>query len=110
MSGTYFQSNDRQKFTIEPHGAEGQVALYIGRSNNDRGARLCNLYDFDINKKSTIDSIETALNNNNHLRSNNPISEDVSNVVIEWMQSCGIDYDDLDIKSLKNMISKKMDQ
>lgn len=69
MGGTYFQSNERQKFTIEPHGPDGQFALYIGRDNNHHGFRLCNLYDFDMNKKETIDSIVTALNNNLHLHS-----------------------------------------
>ncbi len=34
--------------------------------------------------------------------------ENISGVVIEWMQQCGYDYDSSDIESLENMIEKKL--
>lgn len=63
----FYESNDRQKFSIEPHGQDGQYALYVGRDVSHHGLRLCNLYDFDKNRESTISMIVKALNNNKHL-------------------------------------------
>ena len=41
-------------------------------------------------------------------KANNATKENLSGVVIEWLQSCGIDYDNSDIESLENMIERKL--
>lgn len=41
-------------------------------------------------------------------KANNATSENIAGVVIEWLQSCGIDYDNSDIDSLENMIERKL--
>ncbi|MCK9576854.1 MAG: hypothetical protein M0R51_13195 [Clostridia bacterium] len=58
-----WDNNDTEsKYSIEPHGEEGQYALYYGRDCQHHGARLCNLYDFDMNKDKVIRDICDALN------------------------------------------------
>jgi hypothetical protein len=58
-----WDNNDTEsKYSIEPHGEEGQYALYYGRDYQHHGERLCNLYDFDVNKDKVIIDICDALN------------------------------------------------
>lgn len=54
----------RDQYTIEPHGSEGEFALYYGRSAVAHGLRLCQLSDFDRNGERVRYDIKTALNNN----------------------------------------------
>ena len=56
------KSDTESKYSIEPHGEEGQYTLYYGRDCQHHGARLCNLYDFDMNKDKVIRDICDALN------------------------------------------------
>lgn len=39
--------NPSPKYCIEPHGPDGQLALYVGRSRLAHGARICNINDID---------------------------------------------------------------
>lgn len=51
--------NDPDRYSIEPHGPEGQFALYFGRGFSKHGFRLCNITESDENIRNLI---ELALN------------------------------------------------
>jgi len=51
------------KYSIEPHGPEGNYAIYLGRCPHKHGARLGNLSDLDMNGDKFIELITHSLNN-----------------------------------------------
>ena len=57
VSGQGRVADDSKDWTIEPHGPEGQFALYEGRNGHLHGLRLCNLSDFDGNREKTLRAI-----------------------------------------------------
>lgn len=48
------------RWSFEPHGPDGQFALYEGRTRHTHGKRLCNLSDFDGNREDTLRAILTG--------------------------------------------------
>jgi len=58
-----WNKNDTEpKYSIEPHGKEGNYVLYYGRDMYHHGLNLCTLSDFDKNESDTIKKICDALN------------------------------------------------
>ncbi len=72
-------------WTIEPHGPEGQFALYEGRSPLFHGSRLCNLSDFDANGAKTMARIVSTAQPRGDV--------DVEGIIRAHMNSMPVNYD-----------------